>query len=174
MSYEEEVLIRGNPFSREYRQVLLDVLNRPADSPVVEDQPPKAEMFLAKLTDASPIRANRIWKYKWEAYPFAAEASSTGGSDDYQFFALNGPELNNAAETSGSGFTAEANATFGVKVGTLSNPPSVVTLLPLTHGPDPIVLMMRRPHPVTVTIDSTDYKCFYWISAANQVSVTCS
>lgn len=178
MSSTEDTIIRGNPFSREYREVLLNLLrSQPNGSSygLGEASVPPREVFLAKLTDATAIRADRIWKYKWQEHPIGR--TSAGGSEstnDYQFFAFNGPEINNAAVGTTGGLIDEATVSFGVKVGDLSSPSSRVTLLPLTHGPDPIVLMLRLPRAVSVTIDGTEYHSQYWVSAANQVSVACT
>lgn len=178
MSSLEDTIIRGNPFSREYREVLLNMLRQTAESPAfgeLSSTPPTREVFLAKLTDASAILADRVWKYKWEEYPVGrTSAGGAESTDDYQFFAFNGPEVNNPAVSTTGTAIDEADVSFGVTVGDLTEPSSRVTLLPLTHGPDPVVLMLRLPRAVTVTIDGSDYTSQYWISAANQVSVTCT
>lgn len=173
-SLRDEIIRQGNPFSREYREAIIDIIE---ELEAVSSQPqyvppPSPQAFVAKLTGASAILADRVWKYKWEEQP--GGRSSTGGSDDYQFFALNGGEVSNPAVQTSGGLVTAAEATFGVDVGDLTDPPSTVTLLPLTEGPAPYVVMHQMPTPVTVTISSTPYECFYWFHAANQVSVACS
>ena len=169
----EEIFLTGNPFSREYRQALLEVVRSLNALDKIKEQTPKPKpsMFIAELTDSTPILANRVWKYSWTEKP--GGRSSTGGADDYQFFALNGAEVNNPAEASSGGSIVEARASFGVRVGSISDPPSEVTLIPLTEGPSPYVVMHEMPQPVTVEIGGTDYDCFYWFHAANQVDVAC-
>ena len=181
----EHTLLSGNPFSREYRHALVESVSRLGSgngeldriqtrSPVVPVQ------FLATITGSTAILANRVWKYTWtELPPVTALASgsrtSTEGSDEYFYFALNGPELNNPAETftAGAGIVDEARATFGIKTGVVAATGSTVTLLPLNEGPNPVVFMTALPNPVVVSINSTDYSCSHWMSAANQVDVTC-
>ena len=123
---------------------------------------------------------NRAFKYKWTRYPNGgtATSSSAGTDDDYFHLALNGAEINNPVEP--TGFTVPpTKVSFGVTVGALSNPASVVTLLPLTEGPDPVVMMMEVFDPIDVTFTSADgtettVSCRYFTHAANQVSVACS
>jgi len=170
----EEILLTGNPFSREYRQALLEIV-REVDrlgGSKKKAAKPKPSMFMAELTGATPILANRVWKYSWTEKP--GGRSSTGGDDDYQFFALNGAEVANPQEQLSGGSILETRVSFGVRVGSLSDPPSEVTLLPLTEGPSPYVVMHEMPQPLTVTIGGTDYDCFHWFHAANQVDVACS
>lgn len=171
--YKDNILLTASPFSREYRRVLVNLL-RDSEStvgPVEPDQINAPIQFLAKLTNAAPILTNRVWKYSWEQVP--AGYTSTGGSDGFQFFALNGAEINNPEEQVTSGVVTEARASFGVRVGDLADPPSRVTLLPLTQGPLPLVVVTQLPYMVSVNIGDTDYDCMYWFHAANQVDVAC-
>lgn len=169
----EDIIKRGNPFSREYREAIVDMMRQLEEIAGMRfNQPkPKAEPFVAKLTGSSAILADRVWKYSWEEQPDGR--TSTGSTDDFQFFALNGAEVNNPAVQTSGGLVVAAQATFGVDVGALTDPASTVTLLPLTDGPLPLVVMHQMPRPITVTINSTDYDCFYWFHAANQVDVAC-
>jgi hypothetical protein len=86
---------------------------------------------------------------------------------------LNGAELNNPAQVLSGGAVTEARATFGIKTGVVADPPSTVTLLPLNQGPNPVVIMTVFPDPVVVTIGGSNYSCYHWMSAANQVDVAC-
>jgi len=182
----ENTILSGNPFSREYRSALTQSLRDPdaAFSTDPEDFGPAVlpVQFLATLTGATPILANRVWKYSWTELPPVPDLSTgtrtssqsvSGSTNEYFHFALNGPEINNTAQTTTGGSVDPSRATFGVRVGSLDDPPSSVTLLPLTHGPNPVVLMTVFPDPYVVTIGGSNYSCYHWVSAANQVDVEC-
>ena len=177
----EDVLRNGNPFSEEYREALSAVLGElrsQSVSPPEDPSPYPFRVFLAKLTDKQDILPNRAWKDKWEFAHNENRNSSAGTEDDYFHFALNGAEVNNPVEPTGI-TVPPTKVSFGVTVGALSNPASVVTLLPLTEGPDPLVIMMEMLDPLDVTFTDatgteTTVTCRYFTHAANQVSVACS
>jgi hypothetical protein len=178
-----ETLLSGNPFSREHRTALVESFSD-ISQPQFEERPAPSVpvQFLATLTGSTAILTNRVWKYSWTELPpdpnlSAGTRTSTqtvsGSADAYFNFALNGAELNNPAQVLSGGAVTEARATFGIKTGVVADPPSTVTLLPLNQGPNPVVIMTVFPDPVVVTIGGSNYSCYHWMSAANQVDVAC-
>jgi len=178
-----ETLLSGNPFSREHRTALVESFSD-IPQPRSEERPAPSVpvQFLATLTGSTAILTNRVWKYSWTELPpdpnlSAGTRTSTqtvsGSADAYFNFALNGAELNNPAQVLSGGAVTEARATFGIKTGVVADPPSTVTLLPLNQGPNPVVIMTVFPDPVVVTIGGSNYSCYHWMSAANQVDVAC-
>lgn len=178
-----ETLLSGNPFSREHRTALVESFSD-IPQPRSEERPAPSVpvQFLATLTGSTAILTNRVWKYSWTELPpdpnlsvgtRTSSQSVSGSTNEYFHFALNGPEINNTAQTTTGGSVDPSRATFGVRVGSLDDPPSSVSLLPLTHGPNPVVLMTVFPDPYVVTIGGSNYSCYHWVSAANQVDVEC-
>jgi hypothetical protein len=182
-----QTLLSGNPFSREHRHALVESLGDSSGgglspSPTQTILPVLPVQFLATITASTAILTNRVWKYAWTQIapdPNLSAGSRTstqtvsGSANAYFNFALNGAELNNPAQSVSNGIVAEARATFGVKTGVVSATGSTVTLLPLNEGPNPVVLMTVFPDPIVVAIGGSNYSCSHWMSAANQVDVTC-
>jgi hypothetical protein len=182
-----QTLLSGNPFSREHRHALVEAFDDPSvvsvnQSPTETLLPVLPVQFLATITASTAILTNRVWKYAWtqlapdpnlSAGTRTSTQTVSGSANAYFNFALNGAELNNPAQATTGGLVDEARATFGVKTGTITDPASTVTLLPLDHGPNPIVIMTVFPDPIVVAIGGSNYSCSHWMSAANQVDVAC-